>query len=505
MTYFVTANEGDARVALDDEFNLADVTLDPTAYPNAAALQNNTTGLGRLRVRSDLGDTDGDGDIDQVFAYGGRGISIFKQNADGTITKVRETGGEFEAIIARDFATRFNIDTAEGGGGGAIDNRSDNKGPEPEGVDIGVINGRTYAFVSLERAGGVMIYDITDPANASFVGYNPPAAGEGNAPEVTKFISAADSPTGTALVLTANEGNSTAGYAGSGLTVYAALPQGYTQEVRVASSSTSVSQAEGDTGTTAFTFTIERTNGTIGSVDVTLQLAPGASNGANAQDFAGVVNLPSNVTVTIPAGQASATVTINVAGDLVFEANENFTATITSATTTQQGVTAAVSATQAVATGTIQNDDTMHIYDVQGAGHRSAFVGQQVTVRGIVTAIDASGTENGGNNPVGYYIQDAVGDGDYRTSDGVFVFLGTGASTTIPSRHRRWRGSPIDRNRQRVRQHEPAFDDAAQSSGRHDECAVYRQCAAHRCARRRCRQPHDRSRAQASPGVARRR
>jgi len=54
-------------------------------------------------------------------------------------------------------------------------------------------------------------------------------------------------------------------------------------------------------------------------------------------------------------------------------------------------------------------------------------------VRGIVTAIDASGTENGGNNPVGYYIQDAVGDGDYRTSDGVFVFLGTGAGTTIPS------------------------------------------------------------------------
>jgi VCBS repeat-containing protein len=432
VTYFVTANEGDARVELDDESELADVTLDPTAYANAAALQNNTTGLGRLCVRSDLGDTDGDGDIDQIYAYGGRGISIFQQNADGTITKVRETGGEFEAIIARDFATRFNVDTAEGSGVN-VDNRSDNKGPEPEGVDIGVINGRTYAFVGLERVGGVMIYDITDPANASYVGYRPPLAGEGNAPELTKFISAEDSPTGTALVLTANEGNSESGFAGSGLTVYAALPEGYTQEVRVASSSTTVSQVEGDTGTTAFTFTIERTNGTIGSVDVTLQLTPGASSGANAQDFAGVMNLPSNVTVTIPAGQASATVTINVAGDTAFEANENFTVTITDATTRQEGVTATVSATQAVATGTIQNDDTMHIYDVQGAGHRSEFVGQQVTVRGIVTAIDASGTENDGNNPVGYYIQDAIGDGDYRTSDGVFVFLGTGANVTIPS------------------------------------------------------------------------
>lgn len=434
-TYFVTANEGDSRVELDDEATLAEqsggvftIDLDDTAYPDEAAMRANAE-LGRLRIRKDLGDTDGDGDIDQIYAYGGRGLSIFKQNADGTITKVRETGGEFEAIFARDFPARFNIDTSEGGG---VDTRSDNKGPEPEGVDIGVINGRTYAFVSLERAGGVMIYDVTDPENASFVGYNPPAAGEGNAPEVTKFISAEDSPTGTALVLTANEGNSTASFAGSGLTVYAALPQDYTQQVRIASSSTSVTQVEGDAGATAFTFTVERTNGTIGSIDVTLQLAGAATNGANAQDFAGIPSLPGALTVTIPAGQTSATVTVNVAGDAVFEANETFTVTVTGATTTQPGVTATVSPTQAVATGTIQNDDMMHIYDVQGAGHRSEYVGQLVTVRGIVTAIDASGTENGGNNPVGYYIQDAVGDGDYRTSDGVFVFLGTGAGATIP-------------------------------------------------------------------------
>jgi len=436
VTYFITANEGDARVAFDDEATLAEqsggvftVDLDNTAYPDEAALRANAS-LGRLRIRTDLGDTDGDGDIDQIYAYGGRSVSIFMQNADGTITKVRETGGEFEAIIARDFATRFNIDTSEGG---ALDTRSDNKGPEPEGVDIGVINGRTYAFVGLERVGGVMIYDVTDPANATYVGYRPPLTGEGNAPELTKFISAEDSPTGTALVLTANEGNSAASFAGSGVTVYAALPLGYTQEVRVASSSTSLSQVEGNSGPTVFTFTIERTNGTIGAVDVTLALAPGAVNGANAADFAGVASLPSTLNVTIPAGQTSATVIVNVAGDTTFEMNENFTLTITGATTAQEGVAAAVSATQATAIGTIQNDDLIHIYDVQGAGHRSAFVGQQVTVRGIVTAIDASGTENGGNNPVGYYIQDAIGDGDYRTSDAVFVFLGTGAGTTIPA------------------------------------------------------------------------
>ena len=82
-----------------------------------------------------------------------------------------------------------------------------------------MIGGRTYAFVTLERAGGVMIYDVTDPANASFVGYKPPLpptlqGSPDNAPETIKFISAADSPTGTALVVTANEvGNATSVYA----------------------------------------------------------------------------------------------------------------------------------------------------------------------------------------------------------------------------------------------------------------------------------------------------
>jgi len=418
VTYFITANEGDARVELDDEANLADLVLDPTVYANALALQNNDTGLGRLRVRQDLGDTDGDGDIDQIYAYGGRSVSIFQQNADGSITKVRETGGEFEAIIARDYAARFNVDTAESAGT-KTDNRSDNKGPEPEGIDIGVIDGRTYAFVGLERVGGVMIYDVTDPANATYVGYRPPAAGEGNAPEVVKYVSAADSPTGTALVLTANEGNSSSSYAGSGLTVYAALPENYTQDVRIASASTSVSHSEGNSGTTAYSFVIERTNGTIGAVDVTLQLA---SASANSADFAGGAALPKTITVTIPAGAASATVTVDVAGDTSYEANETFTLTITGASTTQPGVTAAVSATQTVATATITNDDAPQIGDIQGTGHTSAYVGQTVTVEGTVTAIDINGSK-------GFYIQDADGDGNAATSDAIFIF--TNATPTV--------------------------------------------------------------------------
>ncbi|MER2269174.1 ExeM/NucH family extracellular endonuclease [Methylobacterium oxalidis] len=219
VRYFITANEGDGRVGTgfaDQDVNRlssAAVVLDPTAFPDAAALK--ASDLGRLNVLTKFGDTDGDGDLDQLYGFGGRGISIFRDNGDGTITKVRETGGEFEAITARDVPAIFN----QNQGAGVPDNRSDDKGPEPEGVTIGVVDGRTYAFVGLERIGGVMVYDVTDPANARYVTYEPPANASEAGPEVVTFISAADSPTGRALVVSANEvGNTTVLYEAQGIT-----------------------------------------------------------------------------------------------------------------------------------------------------------------------------------------------------------------------------------------------------------------------------------------------
>jgi 2',3'-cyclic-nucleotide 2'-phosphodiesterase (5'-nucleotidase family) len=201
VTYFVTANEGDSRVNVTDlvRFNSNGYVLDPTAFPNAAALKA-AANLGRLNVSNNVGDTDGDGDIDVIHTIGGRGISIFRQNADGTITKVRETGGEFEAITAQLVPGSFNSNQSVTG----FDGRSDDKGPEPEGVTIGVIGGRTYAFVGLERVGGYMVYDVTDPANASFVSYKPQTA-QDLGPETSAFVSAANSPTGQALLLSGQE------------------------------------------------------------------------------------------------------------------------------------------------------------------------------------------------------------------------------------------------------------------------------------------------------------
>lgn len=203
VKYFVTANEGDARVNVADSVRLSSgaYVLDPTLYPNAAALKADAN-LGRLNVLTTTGDTDGDGDYDVITTLGGRSISIFRQEADGSITKVRETGGEFESIIAAKHPAIYNSNQSTAAN--SFDTRSDDKGPEPEGVTIGRIGDRTYAFVGLERVGGYMVYDVSDPANATFVTYKPQTA-QDLGPETSVFVSAANSPTGENLLISAQE------------------------------------------------------------------------------------------------------------------------------------------------------------------------------------------------------------------------------------------------------------------------------------------------------------
>jgi 2',3'-cyclic-nucleotide 2'-phosphodiesterase (5'-nucleotidase family)/predicted extracellular nuclease len=183
-----------------------------------------------------------------------------------------------------------------------------------------------------------------------------------------------------------------------------------------------VSIAEGNSGTKVATFTVTRSD-TSGAFTVNYATQNGtATAGSDYQAASG--------TLTFAAGgPATQTISVTINGDTNSESNETFAVNLTNL----QNTTGTATLSDASATGTITNDDLTRIYDIQGAGHRSEMVGQQVVTRGIVTAIDSVGTENGGNNPVGYWIQDATGDGNYRTSDAVFVFLGTGASVTIPA------------------------------------------------------------------------
>jgi uncharacterized protein len=198
QTYYITANEGDARdyTGFSEEIRVgaAGYVLDPTTFPNAATLKQNAN-LGRLQLTNATGDTDGDGDFDRIEAFGARSFSIW--NSSGGL--VFDSGDQFEQITATKTPTLFNSD----GLAASFDTRSDNKGPEPEGVVVGVINNRTYAFIGLERTGDVMVYDVSNPIAPTFIQHiNVP---EDQGTEGLTFVSAADSPTGKPLLITSNE------------------------------------------------------------------------------------------------------------------------------------------------------------------------------------------------------------------------------------------------------------------------------------------------------------
>ncbi|NEO89366.1 MAG: hypothetical protein F6K56_03525 [Moorea sp. SIO3G5] len=207
-TFLITANEGDSRdfEGFSEEALVGDLKLDPHAFPDAAELQK-AENLGSLIVTNTLGDTDGDGDFDQLFAFGSRSFSIWDEYGN----QVFDSGDDFERITAEFLPDDFNSDNDAND---SFDTRSNDKGPEPEGVVTGVIDGRTFAFIGLERIGGIMVYDVSEPTHPTFVQYinNRDFSGDAAAgtagdlgPEGLTFISAEDSPNGRPLLVAANE------------------------------------------------------------------------------------------------------------------------------------------------------------------------------------------------------------------------------------------------------------------------------------------------------------
>lgn len=196
QTYLITGNEGDARDSANEEARVSSLTLDPTAFPNAATLKANAN-LGRLTVSTINGDVDSDGDFDVLYAYGARSFSVW--SADGS--QVFDSGDDLEQITSALTPVLFN---ANDGSPAQFDTRSDNKGPEPEGVTTGVVNGVTYAFIGLERSGGgVMVYEMSDPASPSFVEYV--RSDLDISPEGLTFVSPEASPNGIPLLVVTNE------------------------------------------------------------------------------------------------------------------------------------------------------------------------------------------------------------------------------------------------------------------------------------------------------------
>lgn len=206
-TYAVIANEGDDRddfLPAEETARLKDLSLDSTAFPNASTIQADEE-FGRLGVLAQtgtglFGDVDGDGDYDRVYTLGGRSFSII-DIATGNM--VYDSANDVEQKTYAD-ADAISDATKRSAAFSVLSGRYDNKGPEPESVVVGEVNGKFYAFVGLERSSAFMVYDITNPAQPVFKEYvrNTTDLADGDiSPEGFKFISASDSPNGEALLV----------------------------------------------------------------------------------------------------------------------------------------------------------------------------------------------------------------------------------------------------------------------------------------------------------------
>lgn len=201
QTYLVTANEGDAR----DYDGFAEESRAKALASTQPGLQgidgiSDDKKLGRLTVTKAAPA----GDFNNLYVFGARSFSIWNA-ADGS--QVWDSGDQLERITADLLPGNFNSNNDAN----TFDDRSDNKGPEPEGVAVGQVGARTYAFVGLERIGGFMVYDISIPAAPTFVEYvnnrsfASGAFGPDSGPEVIRFVPAKDSPNGRPLLVVANE------------------------------------------------------------------------------------------------------------------------------------------------------------------------------------------------------------------------------------------------------------------------------------------------------------
>ncbi len=206
--YLITANEGDVRSdwpGFNEETRVrthCTAGLDPAVFPDVANLILDSN-LGRLRITTTPnGGSAGKnaaGQCNELYAFGGRSFSIW--NTD--IQRVFDSGDDLEQRTRALSQANFNASHDNN----TLDSRSTSKGPEPEGVVLGKFGDKTFAFIGLERVGGVMVYDISNPAAASYVTYlNTRNAVTGDrGPEGLTLIKADKSPNGKPLLIVGNE------------------------------------------------------------------------------------------------------------------------------------------------------------------------------------------------------------------------------------------------------------------------------------------------------------
>jgi hypothetical protein len=213
QTFLITANEGDAREYLGtpgfvEEARVSAIAaqLNPSVFTDAACGGpcSANSRLGRLTVTRSLGLNATTNQYDALYVLGGRSFSVWNATSG---QQVWDSGDQFEQRTSALSNVNFNASNNNN----TLDDRSDNKGPEPEGVVLGRIGTKTFAFIGLERVGGVMVYDVTTPTAPTFVTYANPRTGTtgDNGPEGLTFIPARQSPNGQPLLVVGNETSGT--------------------------------------------------------------------------------------------------------------------------------------------------------------------------------------------------------------------------------------------------------------------------------------------------------
>jgi len=207
-TYLITANEGDARAdwpGFNEETRVrahCSAGLDPAVFPDAANLILDSN-LGRLRITTTpnggKAGKNAAGQCNELYSFGGRSFSIW--NTD--IQRVFDSGEDIEQRTKALANANFNASHDNND----LDGRSASKGPEPEGVVVARFGNKTFAFIGLERVGGVMVYDVTSPTAPSYVTYLNTRSGTtgDRGPEGLTFIAADKSPNGQPLLIVGNE------------------------------------------------------------------------------------------------------------------------------------------------------------------------------------------------------------------------------------------------------------------------------------------------------------
>ncbi len=212
--YFLTANEGDAReyTCLNDDLRAAALKVDTRRFPEWSTWLG-TAALGRAKINPNIGDVDGDGDIDTIHLRGSNSMTMYR---NGLV--IWDSGSLLDQIQTQ----AFGVANINGSHSYSSDkstmnyvgqDRSDDKGAEPEGVALGMVGDRRIAILGLERMTALAIFDITQPRMPVFQEWlqmlptkaTPAKDVKYWSPEGIVFVPADKSPSGKALIITSYE------------------------------------------------------------------------------------------------------------------------------------------------------------------------------------------------------------------------------------------------------------------------------------------------------------